>query len=57
LGSDAKPPYDYIGIIDGAGKDGFGRDVATPTMQRVAAEFQDWAEPVFILTRDIELAA
>lgn len=57
LGSDAKPPYDYIEIIDVADMDAFGRDVATPSMQRVAAEFQDWAEPVFILTRDIELAA
>ncbi len=54
LGSDAKPPYEYIEIIDVADMDAFGRDVATPTMQRVAAEFQDWADPVFILTRNIE---
>ena len=57
LGSDARPPYDYIEIIDVADMDAFGRDVATPTMQQVAAEFQDWAEPVFILTRNIEDAA
>jgi hypothetical protein len=57
LGSDAKPPYDYIEIIDVADMDAFGRDVATPTMQQVAAEFQDWADPVFILTRNIEDAA
>ncbi len=56
LGSDARPPYDYIEIIDVADMDAFGRDVATPTMQMVAAEFQDWAEPIFILTRNIEHA-
>lgn len=53
LGSDARPPYDYIEILDVADMDAFGADVATETMQRVAAEFQDWADPVFIVTRDI----
>lgn len=46
-------PYDYIEIIDIADMDAFGLDVATPTMQKVAAEFQDWADPIFITTRDI----
>jgi hypothetical protein len=57
LGSNARPPFDYIEILDVVDMDAFGRDVATPVMQRVAAEFQDWAEPVFILTRNIEDAA
>ena len=35
----------------------FGEEVATETMQRVAAEFQAWADPIFITTRDIEAAA
>jgi hypothetical protein len=53
LGGDGKPPYDYIEIIDVADMAAFGGEVATPAMQRIAAEFQDWADPVFILTRDI----
>ena len=53
LGSEAQPPYDYIEILDVADMDAFGRDVASETMQRVAAEFQDWADPVFIVTRDV----
>lgn len=57
LGSEAKPPYDYIEVLDVTDMDIFGKEVATATMQRVASEFQDWADPVFILTRDIEEAA
>jgi hypothetical protein len=53
LGSDARPPYDYVEIIDVLDMDGFGRDVTSDTMQRVAAEFQEWADPIFVLTRDI----
>ena len=53
LGSSDKPPYDYIEILDIDDMDVFGQDVATDTMQRVAAEFQAWADPIFIVTRDI----
>lgn len=53
LGSDARPPYDYIEVLDVADMDAFGTEVASETMQRVAAEFQAWADPVFIVTRDI----
>lgn len=53
LGSEAKPPYDYVEILDVADMHAFGKDVATDTMQRVAAEFQAWADPIFIVTRDI----
>lgn len=54
LGSDVRPPYDYIEIIDVTDMDVFGKEVATEAMGRIAAEFQEWADPVFILTRDIE---
>lgn len=57
LGSDAKPPYDFIEIIDVADMDLFGQEVSTEAMARIAGEFQDWADPVFILTRPIESAA
>jgi REDY-like protein HapK len=54
LGSDAKPPYDYVEIIDVADMALFGDDVATETMQRVAGEFQAVADnPVFVLTEKL----
>ena len=58
LGSDAPSPYGYIEVVDIADMDQFGRDVAEETMQRVAAEFREFADnPTFILTRDIGAAA
>jgi hypothetical protein len=57
LGSDDKPPFQYVEIIDVADMALFGEEVSTQTMQRVAAEFQAWADPIFITTRDIEAAA
>jgi hypothetical protein len=51
LGSDAKPPYSYVEIIDVDDMDQFGKDVATATMQKVAGEFQAMATDLyFILT-------
>jgi hypothetical protein len=57
MGSEDKPPYQYVEILDVADMAVFGEEVATETMQRVAAEFQGWADPIFITTRDIEAAA
>jgi len=57
MGSDDAPPYQYVEIIDVADMGVFGEEVGTATMQAVAAEFQGWADPVFILTRDIETPA
>lgn len=57
LGSDARPPYDYIEIIDVADMDLFAREVTTSTMTRIAGEFQEWAEPTFILTQPVGTAA
>ncbi len=51
LGSDANAPYQYIEIIDVNDMEIFGREVATETMQKVAGEFQGFADsPLFILT-------
>lgn len=51
LVSDAAPPYAYIEVIDVADMDGFGADVAGEAVQKVAAEFQQFADnPQFILT-------
>lgn len=53
LGSDTAPPYAYIEILDIADMDGFGRDVATETMQKVAAEFGKLADAIFITTEKL----
>jgi len=54
FGSDAKPPYDYIEVIDITGLDPFVAEVTTEAFQKVAAKFQDFADnPTFILTEDL----
>ncbi|MBC7521895.1 MAG: REDY-like protein HapK [Sandarakinorhabdus sp.] len=57
LGSEGKPPYAYIEIIDVADMDGFGKDVGSAAIQAVAAEFAAYADaPAFILTEALSLA-
>ena len=54
FGSDAKPPYDYVEVIDITGMEAFVADVSTPEFQALAAPFQDFADnPTFILTEDL----
>jgi hypothetical protein len=53
LGSDAKPPYDYIEILDINDMDQFVQDVATPTMKKIAGHFQSIADVTFILTEPL----
>lgn len=53
MGSDAPSPYRYIEIIDVADMDQFGADVASETMQKVAAAFQGMADVTFLLTEKI----
>lgn len=51
LGSDARPPYDYVEQIEIRDTAQFGQDVAQDTMRRVAGEFRGFADdPVFMLT-------
>ena len=51
LGSDARPPYDDVEMIEVREMAAFGTDVATETMRRVAGEFRQFADnPVFMLT-------
>ena len=51
LGSDARPPCDYVEMIGIRDTAQFGVDVATETMRRVASEFRQFADsPVFMLT-------
>ncbi len=54
FGSDARPPYAYVEVIDITGMDAFVADVTTPEFQALAAPFQDFADnPQFILTEDL----
>lgn len=54
FGSDAKPPYDYVEVIDITGIDSFVADVTTPEFQALAAPFRDFADdPIFMLTEDL----
>jgi hypothetical protein len=54
LGSGDRPPYDNVELITITDLTGFGTDVGTDTMRRVAGEFREFADnPVFILTNKI----
>jgi hypothetical protein len=53
LGSDAKPPFGYIEVLDVADMEQFGRDVATDAMNEVAATFQGMVEVTFLTTEEI----
>lgn len=54
FGSDARPPFAYIEVIDISGMDAFVADVTAPDFQALAAPFQDFADsPSFILTEDL----
>jgi hypothetical protein len=55
LGSDEKPPYQYIEVIKIGDMTRFGEEVASETMQKVAAEFQEHADgPLFLTTESID---
>jgi hypothetical protein len=44
-------PYQYVEIIDVPDMEAFGADVGSETVQKVAAEFQKFADnPIFMLT-------
>lgn len=54
LGTDEPAPYAYVELLDVADMDALGGDISSETMQRVAAEFQDFADnPQFMLTESI----
>lgn len=54
LGSDAAPPYRFVEVIEVSDMAQFGRDVAGDVMQRVAAEFASFADPVFLMTKPLD---
>jgi hypothetical protein len=47
-------PYQYFEILDVASLEQLGRDVATETMQGVAARFRTFADnPLFVVTENL----
>ncbi|WP_226702843.1 REDY-like protein HapK [Microbulbifer elongatus] len=51
LGSEAPAPYQYVELLEVNDMETLGADVSSETMQRVAAEFQQFADnPQFMLT-------
>lgn len=51
LGTDAPAPYQYVELLEVNDMEKLGADVSSETMQRVAAEFQQFADnPQFMLT-------
>ena len=51
MGTEDPSPYQYCEIIHVNDMDRFGQEVATETMQKVAAEFQEFADgPMFIMS-------
>lgn len=54
LGSDAAPPYSYVELLEVGDMEAFGGDIADEKMQRIAAEFQAFADnPTFMLTESL----
>ncbi len=54
LGSDDTPPYQYVEVIDVNDMEVFGQELSNAIMQKVAAEFQEFADnPCFILTENL----
>ena len=54
FGSDAAPPYAYFEVIDINGVDAFVADVSSDAVQKVAAEFQQFADnPLFVTTETL----
>lgn len=55
LGSDTKPPYEYVELLQVNDMDVFGEETGTDTMKSVAEQFQGFADnPLFMLTKNIE---
>lgn len=51
LGRDGDPPQQYFGLIDVDDMDGFNRDMASEAVQKIDAEFRQFADDAqFILT-------
>lgn len=51
MGSEEPSPYQYCEVIEVNDMEKFGAEVSTETMQKVAAEFQEFADgPLFLMS-------
>ena len=50
---EGQPPYQYIETLDIADPEGFGADLATATMQQVAAQFGAMVDATFITVESL----
>ncbi len=54
LGSEATPPYEYVEILDLHSLPALFDDIGTPLMQKIASEFQAFADaPIFIVSESL----
>ena len=54
LGSEEPAPYAYVELLEITDLEALGADITSETMQRVAAEFADFADgPAFMLTESL----
>jgi len=55
LGATAAPPYQYTEVLEVRDMNALFADIGSPLMQKVAAEFQTFADnPTFVVSEDIE---
>tara|TARA_R110001606_G_scaffold375529_1_gene533881 strand:- start:7978 stop:8313 length:336 start_codon:yes stop_codon:yes gene_type:complete len=50
-------PYQYIEILDVSDMDAFKEEAGSEAMRKIAAEFNDWATPIFIVTNPVGTSA
>lgn len=53
LMGEGQAPYRYCEIIDVNDMDGFGKDVASPAVQKLADDFGKLADAIFITTEEV----
>jgi hypothetical protein len=54
LGTESPAPYQYVEIIEVNSMEQLGADISSDTMQKVAAQFQTFADnPIFMMSHQI----
>ncbi|MEY3307659.1 MAG: hypothetical protein RLZZ413_1697 [Pseudomonadota bacterium] len=51
---EGKVPFQYVEVLDVADMDQLGRDISSPVMQAISAQFQTFADnPLFLTTSEV----
>ncbi len=53
LVGEGEPPYQYVETIDVSDPDGFGADVSSETMQKVAGQFAEMVDATFMTVESL----